>query len=495
MPNNDPNDPFFESCVFQEMDARWKVLRVLRGGTRDLKKNAAEFIPQEPAEKDDKYGTRLKRTHLYGGLDDTIEKVVAKPFQEMVTLENAEGLHPSLQALEKNADGEGRGLTQFASALFEDGCEHGLMHAKCDARQNPERRGGGSGAPYFSIISPKHTIGWRDVRDPEGDRILTQLRYRDDGLAAEGPFGEKKVERVRVWYPDRVETWVRDTDRNPVKLDPVTHTFGGIPVATAYLNRTGFMQARSPFEELADQNWKHVQLDSMLTNALNFASYGIVFGSGFKPGEHKQLALGPITFITNKDPASSMSAVDFSAAALAELAAEVIRTQDRMETLGHQPFVQQVAQTATGVRTDEAKSQAAIHKWVRDLENLLLELFRMAAKWLDVTLPKAFRVKVFSDFSIARNTAEDMQELREDFKNGAIDHRTYLMERLRRGLYSESMNVEEVIRLAQLERARMSGFDAVEDGADEDDTAGGEDEGRDTDVPDGGGEGAGSEAA
>ena len=55
------------------------------------------------------------------------------------------------------------------------------------------------------------------------------------------------------------------------------------------------------------------------------------------------------------------------------------------------------------------------------------------------------------DAGLGLSDARELEELRLDYALGVIDQRTYLEHRKARGLYSEEMNIEEVIADTQID--------------------------------------------
>ena len=68
------------SIEYDSMAHRWSLLHDLLGGTEAMRAAKSEWLPREPRETYTAYENRLRRSFLYNGFADTVEKLVAKPF-------------------------------------------------------------------------------------------------------------------------------------------------------------------------------------------------------------------------------------------------------------------------------------------------------------------------------------------------------------------------------------------------------------------------------
>ena len=100
--------------------------------------------------------------------------------------------------------------------------------------------------------------------------------------------------------------------------------------------------------------------------------------------------------------------------------------------------------TATQIAVDAAQNVSDLEAYVMLLERGMSSALQLASRWQGLNM-EAPEVKISQDFGFVFGVEKELQEIREDYKLGAIDQRTYLWERKRRGLYSEDMDIDDVM--------------------------------------------------
>jgi len=513
------------TVAYDRMTRRWGLPDTLMGGTVSMREAGEKYLPKEPREQQRTWQNRLNRSILFNAYEDTLKKVSAKPFEEPITIKNEEKLDPRLSKLPKNVDMQGNSLTQFGNALFKNALHRGLIHVYIDYPtvdlENPptlSQEIEGNIRPYFTQVDPIDLPAWRSRVMPSGERMLAQVRLLETEVIPDGDFGEKVRETIRVvtapdcddldilqkfiareidWrvFVDRggelgeVRVFERVTQKDEdlpenkrsssnfedSKFEEVTeeggaHTYPGIPLRTLYINKTGFMTAEPPFEDLAWLNLAHWQSMSDQRNILRFARVGILFMTGLSKQEmEKELVVGPTQMWRSTNPEAKLTHVEHSGASIEAGERDLKELERRMEVLGLQPFVESAGNvTATARSIDTSKEQAAIKSWVRGLELLLEQCFECASIWLGVELPDDFAVDVFSEFSLGMKASTDTDQLIKlrDPINPNISHKTLIAELKRRGLLSDDVDSdEEMERIAEegggIDRFLESGIDPV----------------------------------
>jgi hypothetical protein len=113
---------------------------------------------------------------------------------------------------------------------------------------------------------------------------------------------------------------------------------------------------------------------------------------------------------------------------------------------------------ATEVAVNEAGTQSRVQKWVNDEEAMLENVIRKTAEWLGLEdqLPEGWGVDIFQDFNVAADP-NDVITLSKMESEGQITNETLLDESRRRGMLSESLDIqEEVKKLKALETERKA---------------------------------------
>jgi hypothetical protein len=448
------------SVQYDAMATRWELSTDLLGGTLRMRSRGRRWLPQETKEETDKYEIRKSRTILYNMFKDARDRLTAKPFREPVTVKEADALPDDLKDLEADADLAGRSLAALARDLLEDAIDRGKTHLLVDF---PATGGNQTAAeerehelrPSMVQIKATDLIGWRTEERRNGEPELVMIRWRDDAVVADGEYRDKVVERIRVMTTEVVELWEKrkegeDAEEKFVRVAEAPHTFGSIPLVTLYTNRTGFMTAEPPLEDLAWINLAHYQSLSDQRNILRFARLGLLFLKGFTKEEvEKGIVIGPNVTIKSTNENADAKYVEHEGKALESGEKDIDKLEKRAEVLGLQPMIQRANPTVIGQAIGEDKNISTLQAWVRALETALEEGYAHAATWVKVELPKDFAVDVYSDFGITLD--DDLEVLLKSRLAGDISHETFLNEMKRRGVLADDVTVEDEIERTQEE--------------------------------------------
>ena len=215
------NEP---SLAYKAMSERWELLHDLIGGTARMREAGKTWLPMEPREEALAYENRLERSYLYGALSDTIDKIVSKPFSRPTIVRGE--LPDAMQAIVDDPSMQGLDFTQFSREVFADAALHGMAHILVDfprvgeglslAEERAEEV-----RPYFVHVSPPDLIGWRSERQTGGRERLTEIRIREYRTEADGAWGDKQTERVRVLRDTEWQLWVSLTKNWKPRLQSV----------------------------------------------------------------------------------------------------------------------------------------------------------------------------------------------------------------------------------------------------------------------------------
>jgi len=451
-----------------DQQEKWEMIADLMGGTLAMRQAGTRWLPKEPKEKDEVYAIRKSRSFLYNVFKDTVDRVKTKPFTRQVKLTGK--LPERLKPLEKNCDGLGSSVTDFAQQLLGYAAQHGLVHvvpefpstdatknAKTEAEQNP--------TPYWIVVPATELIGW-ETETINGHVTLSLIRIRERRVVRKtDSFEETCVEFIRVYTKTEWAVYepVKDGAEKYRVVGQGTHTLGEVPLKTYYVNRTGFLTADAPFEELAWMNIRHWQSSSDQNNILRIARVGILFLKGFAETETRDITVGPNMFITSTNQEADAKFVEHEGKALGAGENDLKSLKEDMQILGLQPFIQRHSgATATGVAVDETRANSEVEAWCRALEIFIRELFAISCKWIKLTLDAEFKIDINTDFGISVQAVEYMRLLLEAYRAGACDRMTLLSEFRRRGVFHETVKIEEVAERAAEES--MLGLDGGEGG-------------------------------
>lgn len=418
----------------------WELGSDLWLGTKQMRKRSTKWLPQEEAESDQAYQARLNKTFLFNAYRSTIERLAGQVFFKPVVVENV----PSeLEYLERDFDSEGRSITEVAHEelinMLRFGKAHGIVdypNSTSDLSVQDERRL--NIRPYFTSIDPRDLIAWRNRRIG-GNDFLDQVRIQEFSVEPYKDFGEIDVFRVRVFYPDRVEVWtVFQGDRDDYQLEEeLPFTLGEIPLVTAYANKTGFLTAEPPLNDLAWLNLRHWQSTSEQNTILHASRVPIFFARGFEEGEINNQTIGAYRGIATTNENADINYIEHSGEAIGAGERDLEKLEKQMHEIGADLLVSRSVdrQTATARGIDRAESLSKLQTMVISLQRMLENSYKLAGQWLGIDASEV-QVKIGNEFDlpVEANSTEDLINL---FDKGQISKEKLHFELRRRGTLSE----------------------------------------------------------
>lgn len=492
----DRNSVQYRARAYREMETLWKLPDSLLGGTLRMRHEASEWIPAKESEDGAAYTSRVQMSYLYGGYQRVLEEMACKPFEKPVSVQTEAELGEFLDPLEENTDRQQTNLTGFAKEILHEALHRGLTHVLVDfprmeADATLAQQRDAQARPYFIHVQPPRLLGWQTVREGDAE-VLSMVRVYEETTEALEPYGEQRVERIRVYTrkgwevherihqdeasPTHVANYGPGPDPNPgpesrdteagggyKKVAEGTHSFGEVPLYTLYLNKTGYMQGRPVFENVAHLNLAHFQSTSRQRAYLDFARIGTVALLGFSEEDVANgVAWGINRFIrSSKGPQDAeVKTIEHSGAAIQAGREDLQDLEERMQIMGSAPLVQRAtAITATGEARDEERGMSRAEAWIRDLERFLADCYEAAAKWLNTELPDDFAIDIFSDFGVTQRGAEEARLLFDMQAGGTITKETLLRELKRRGLFADAFDAGEELDRLEAEGPELPGMD------------------------------------
>jgi hypothetical protein len=432
-----------------------------------------KWLPAEEFEEPKDYQKRIKRSFLYAKYPDTVKKLASRPFSKLITIEGIGSSWPWwLTNLYRDANKGGDSMTAVSYDHFNGAIDYGLAHLIVDfsdnSAQNRAEEETKDTRSIWRYLSPRNVIGWRDELR-EGERVLTQLRIREKISLPDGPYGEKEAEIITVWTEKDITKYLVDKNSVVPYKDPKAHTFGEIPVETTYTNKTGFMTAEPPLEDLAWLNVAHWQSDSQQRNILRFARIGIMLLTGVTEDEFEDgfvVAPGGVIRLTNKDANGKYleyagGAIPFGKQDLDDLAM-------KMDILGLMPMVSQASYaTAFGRQVDENKQYSELQLWVEELRETIKNALSKSYRNQGQEKPKNLEVHLSYDASLGARNLEYVRHIIELIRDGKLPLEEGYEELKTLGVFSETFDVMSVAKkvnnLAAQYQDKSDGRDTSED--------------------------------
>lgn len=454
------------SAGYNTMQARFALCVALMGGTLTMRAAQRTYLPQFTKESNDRYDKRLANSVLLEAYKDAVQSLASRPFGTPVAL--AENAPPLYEEIADDVDLTGQNLTPFCRSLLEDLLLFGKCHILVDHPNTEQLREDLGGTftredehvrnirPYFVRIAPDALIGWKGHR-LFGVEKLTRIRYREETVEqVDGSdYGEQTVKRVVVWRDEVIETHRMKEQAQGQSGEEwaiektVTNTLGKIPLVTVYANRKSLLLSHPPLEGLAHLNQKHWRTSSDQDSIEQIARVPLLALFGFNQDETASIEIGPYKMINNKNPNARVEMVETNGRSVSVGRDGLKETKGEMEAMSMQPLVRMPGNpTATQLAIEAGREISDLEAYVMLLEKGVAQAFEFASDWRSDNLGKP-EVKISQDFG-PLPVQRDLEEIREDYKLGAIDQETYLKERKMRGLYSEDMDIAAVIEATEM---------------------------------------------
>ena len=278
---SDPGRPDYLIGAMAAMVPDTRLVRDVAKGTTHLRGQTTLYLPRHASEETDDYNRRLGMAVLsVNAVERTVTGLAGMVFRKDPML--GDDVPDVIVKHLENVDYAGTHLDTFARALFVDGLESGHAGVLVDVqtvrtkgeptiqtKDGPKPTGKHEQAlgvrPYWIPIQKEQIIGWRT--DNEGGKtVLERLVIHEPTTTPDGEFGEKGVDRYRVYKRKggevTVEVWeAREKGEAPTLKDgpDVVTNQTEIPFAVFYARRTGYLESRPPLVDVAHTNIAHYQ--------------------------------------------------------------------------------------------------------------------------------------------------------------------------------------------------------------------------------------------
>lgn len=484
------------SPAIVKLARHWAVTEPLMEGTLAMRDAGEALLPRFANEDVAAHQTRLKLTTLFPAFKRTVLVMAGKPFSKLAILSEdcpveikgqpADPKVPGSEAIEgwaDNIDREGVNLHSFASEMLIEALAHGLCGILVEA---PRPITGANGVPtrkeqakagvrpYWVRIKHNQILGYQISRE-NGPAVLTQLRLAETAEVADGPWGTKTVNRVRVLTPGAWEVWEQNgtspgKDAEWAMIDSGQTVVPYISFVPLYGFRRGLMDGESPLLELAYSNVKHWQSQSDQDNMLHFARQPILVATGF--ADTDDIAIGAATAIKTSNENAKVTWTELQGQSIAEGRTSLAALEEQMIQAGAELLTKKPgSRTATETSNDAEANKADLQRIVETFEDALDTALKMTADYS--ALPCGGKVTLFKDFGAALLTDASAQLVVNAQQSGLISKVTAITELQRRGTLSADIDADDE---AEKVAAEGMGLGAMEDDqADPETETGGDD--------------------
>lgn len=433
------NDPSQTIPAVDAMRQDWAIVAPLMGGTAAMRNAAKALLPQYPAEEDDAYLSRLRLSTLLPAYAETISNNTSRVFAEPLQL--GDDVPEAIAGLCADVDMGGNDLNTFAVEFFRIGLSHGLCYVLIDYPQAGELQTAADEQaagvrPYAVLVHPERVLGWR----VEGGK-LAQVRFTESIEVADGEFGVKAVEQIRVLEPGMWRTY-----RRPEKGGQwVIHEEGQasldyIPWVTFYAGRTGMMTAKPPLLELAHLNVKHWQSQSDQDNLLHVARVPLLFM--FTDDEQFKLVIsaGSATRMPKDGDAKYVEHTGAAITAGRESLQDLI---EEMRMAGAKLLQKDKQQTKTAAQANEEAAQelSPLARMASQFADCIAQMLQTFADYRG--LPEGGAVEMRGNFDADFAPEVSLPLLLNMASAGKLSDETLFAEMQRRSVISDEYNWQE----------------------------------------------------
>lgn len=442
--------PETPSLAYECMAEDWEMLHDLLGGTRTMREAGERWLPREPAEDENSYKLRLRRSFLLNSYGDTVDRLSNAPFSQPIKTEN---LPTPLEYLIENVDGTGRSLMSLAKSMLREMLIYGKTHVFVDYTSLPKNASGetmskeeetlaGARATFCCVKVPD-LFAWISTNDSQIQK-LKSVRFHYRVLVQKGNF----LDEYQDYIKEVTDTNWRIFERKEVNGVPTyvetssgTITLGHLPLVTAYASEEGFMLGCPPLIDLAWLNVCHWQSSSDQRNILRLSRFAILFQRGVTTDElEKALVIGPSRLVRSKNDQGDLKYVEHTGKAIEAGAKDIQELEGQMDSLGKQPTVKGGRiRTATEVANNASRTLTELQTWIREVETALRRCFELAAAWHRIELPENFKIEIFDDFDVSIFGDGDNDWLLKAWMARLISQETAIKEAQRRGTLSEAV--------------------------------------------------------
>ena len=420
------------------MEPGWLLIEQLMKGTRAIRQGHRKFLPQFPRESDESYDNRLQKSVL-SPFTKRLELMLAG----MLTRKPVRLTDVSDVVTEQlfDVDLQGNDLQQWLFNTARVALRYGHVGVLVDAPA-----AGQNGRPYWVSYSPREILGWR-TEIAEGQQKLTMLRLAETITVADGKYGEKDVERVRVLTPGAYEIHEKDDKGDYNIVDEGTTSLNEIPFAVAYANRTGVLESMPPLDDIAELNLQHYQVSSDLSNILSVSAIPLLAIYGF-PQSAEEISAGASEALALPESARS-EYIEPSGNSFDAQFKQLEQIENKINGLGLAAVLgaKLVGETAEAKRIDRSQGDSTMMVVAQQMQDMIDNCLRFHAKYMQQ--PVAGSSQVNRDFLGQRLEPQEIQSLLQLYTAGTITQETLLNELANGDVLSEDFDIEEEIEATQ----------------------------------------------
>lgn len=478
------------------MQPYWQKAQTMLDGVEAMRLAGKRYLPAFPKERKDHYEFRRANAKFTNVFRDIVENLASKPFAKLCKL-NDEKASEQLLDLAQDIDAAGNNLHVFAENLMFNGIAKAIDYILVDYTALPDNltvaeEKSMNARPYWVRYAAESVIEAR-TEMIDGKEQFVRVRLLEPSVEQDGEWGEKTVERVRVfWRPLIAEVGAKKGapkrygsprwqlhEKTVIENRIVWKVIGEgtlrIPMIPLVPYVVGRRKAASwrfdpPMKDAADVQEKHYQQETNLENVKDRMCFPVLVGMGVprkdEQGKEVEIPYGPSTVlfapVLGEGKHGDWKLLEPSAESMKFLASDLDATERRLRELGRQPLTAQSGNlTVVTTAVAAQKANSAVQAWAWNLKDALEQAFRFTCMWLndDVSEPDVF---VHTDFGIELADGTSMDRIIKMRQARDLDRQTLWTEAQRRGDLSTDFNPEEAEKRLREEEPDPDEIEEVE---------------------------------
>lgn len=468
---NDDN-PFRRDAAVRGMVPGWELMDSVTSGTERLRQLAQWYLPQEPREDLDAWGTRVRRSILSPFTTRLIENAAGAVLRRPVQIEGVR----YWSRFARNVDGIGSSVNEFARRLLVSSLTYGhsavlvdYPDSSADRTLLDERLA--ARRPYFNHVRASRILGWRQASDLPSSP-LSQVRIHEYVREPKGRYGERIVDQARVIEPGRYLTVKKRYDYDqallpngqqpaiPIEQQPALtdesqwqeFSLPIIPLVPMYTNRVGTLRSTPLLGDIAHINIAHYQRQADFLHALHIAAMPNLVLEGWNDAPSTSVG---VNYALGMEPGNKAYYIQSDASSFEAQANALLMLETQMSNLGVTKLLGQkfVAESAEAKSIDQEQANSVLSIISMELEACLQQCFNIAALYMGISPPE---VRIDRDFSFGRLIGQDISVLGQLAQQGLMSPEAFVQSLYSGDVYPDSMNVttETAFVKASLEEAK-----------------------------------------
>ena len=406
-------------------------LKALRDGVDALRNKT--YLPQMAREENDSYSVRASQTILTNYTDKTATAAKGMIFRKPLS-------YDGLKLNDSDVDSEGQTLNRFAQDVAESGLWYGHSVIMVDApskegvRTEADRKAAGL-QPYFSLVERDSIIS-REYTYINGKAVLTEIVIAEEG------------DKIRRLFIGGGEMWVEMEDSGEYMLEKQwSNTLPYIPIATFYTRRTGVLESKPMFDNIADLNIRHLNLDSkmwMMTE--HMVPQLVIYGQTVEMEEGRGNTQAVNTSFNFSDKESGgVEWLVYQGKEIEIIERQMGNIEQQIALMGLSMLSSKTESremTASEKNIDTAQETADLASIAQNLEDALNEAYAIWCEMAGLT-PGDETIGVNREFMSDLLSAEEMRELREQYAAGLMS-KEYFWDCMERGGRFKSLDRDKM---------------------------------------------------